>query len=170
MTACCQLRLECDCDTAYWNIPAEDKLCVGQQVHPAPMLTRPHVHLQVHCIHKVAKDIGSFDTVLDTLSNTTRTCLAACETTYYNDVTVSTSSFPNMETFMETEHSCTIAKKLVSLLITILQSNALHCLTAPYSPILQCSSVPHVHCPTALNCSAVPHTAVQCSAPYCSAV
>ena len=78
--------------------------------------------MQVHCIHKVAKDMGSFDTVLDTLSNTTRTCLAACDTTYYNDITMSTSSFPNMETFMETKHSCTIAKKLVSPLFTVLHA------------------------------------------------
>ena len=47
------------------------------------------------------------------MTNKTAKCLAACSTTYYNSITASTSNYPDPRTFMNTAHSCTLAKKLV---------------------------------------------------------
>ena len=47
------------------------------------------------------------------MTNKTAKCLAACTVTYYNSITASTSSYPDPHTFMNTAHSCTLAKKLV---------------------------------------------------------
>ena len=51
--------------------------------------------------------------MLNTLTNQTVKCLSACTTTYYNSITASTSNFPDPRNFLNTVHSCAIAKKLV---------------------------------------------------------
>ena len=50
---------------------------------------------------------------MNTVTNKTAKCLAACSTTYYNSITASTSNYPDPRTFMNTAHSCTLANKLV---------------------------------------------------------
>ena len=57
--------------------------------------------------------MGKWTEVLDTLTNTNKTCISACETTSFSDVTVGSTTFPNTGAFMFTEISCIIAKKLV---------------------------------------------------------
>ena len=93
-----QLLLQCGCDMSAWGVPSHDTpLCQGAALH---------------CAQRLAKQMGKFDTVLDTLTNTTKTCISACLDTYYNAVTISSSSFPNPRTFLKSPESCTLATKL----------------------------------------------------------
>ena len=92
-----QIRERCKCDPAYWLIAPN--MCVGSGVA---------------CLKEVNTELGKWNEVVDTLTNTTRTCMAACEATSYSDTMVSTSSYPSMGSFMLTRESCILAKKLVS--------------------------------------------------------
>ena len=93
-----QLRSQCGCDMSPWAVPSRDTpLCQGAALH---------------CVQRLANQMGKFNTVLDTLTNTTKTCISACLDTYYNTVTVSSSSFPNPMTFLQSRESCTVANKL----------------------------------------------------------
>lgn len=89
---------ECGCDAVYWDVPESDNVCVGEKLE---------------CRKRFTKRIGDFTEVLDLQTNTTRTCLAACSTTYYTEVTPSAAAFPAMNTFLNTPESCIVAKKLV---------------------------------------------------------
>ena len=93
-----QIRSQCGCNVSPWAVPSGDTpLCQGTALH---------------CVARLAKQMGKFDTVLDTLTNTTKTCISFCLDTYYNTVTVSSSSFPNPRTFLSSPESCTVAHKL----------------------------------------------------------
>ena len=58
-------------------------------------------------------EVGKWNEVLDTLTNTKKTCIAASKTTSFSDIIVSTSTYPNLNTFIYTKESCIIAQKLV---------------------------------------------------------
>ena len=58
-------------------------------------------------------EVGKWNEVLDTLTNTKKTCIAACETTSFSDIIISTSKYPNLNTFIYTKESCIIGKKLI---------------------------------------------------------
>ena len=66
------------------------------------------------CLRQIYKEMGKWTEVHDTLSNSTKTCIAACNTISYSNIIVGSSSFPDPETFMNTKESCIIALKLVS--------------------------------------------------------
>ena len=50
--------------------------------------------------------------VLDTKTNETRSCLSACEDLNFNDVTVSSGTFPSRTSFLFSSLSCVVAGKL----------------------------------------------------------
>ena len=91
-----QIRERCKCNLAPYEI--KPNICVGQGLA---------------CLKQVNKEVGKWNEVLDTLTNTKKTCIAACETTSFSDIIVSASTFPNPATFLYTKESCIIAKKLV---------------------------------------------------------
>jgi len=93
-----KVRSECECDTVFWSMPTADDVCKGEKLN---------------CVRNLIKQIGEFTEVLDLQTNTTRTCIAACDTTYYTEVTPSAADFPSMETFLKTWESCIVGKKLV---------------------------------------------------------
>ena len=63
---------------------------------------------------KVNDEVGKWNQVLDTLTGEKKTCIAACETTSFSDIIVSTTTYPNLNNFIYTKESCIIAQKLVS--------------------------------------------------------
>ena len=87
---------ECECNTAHLNVSGN--ICRGQKLV---------------CLNKVNAELGRLTEVWDTKTQTIRKCLSACNTTSYADVTVGSSSFPNMAAFVFTKYSCILAKKLV---------------------------------------------------------
>ena len=92
-----QIRERCKCDPGHYEI--KPNICVGTDVA---------------CLKEVEGELGKWDEVIDTLSNTTQKCMAACETATYSDTMVSTASYPSQKSFMYTKESCILARKLVS--------------------------------------------------------
>ena len=92
-----QVRNRCKCNVAPYSI--EPDMCHGENIT---------------CMKKINSEMGKWTEVFDTLSNTTKTCLAACDTTSYSNVIVGSSSYPNPSTFINSKESCIIARKLVS--------------------------------------------------------
>ena len=92
-----QIRQRCKCDPAYWLIAPN--MCVGPDVA---------------CLKEVNSELGKYNEVVDTLTNTTKKCIAACEATSFSDTMISTSSYPSGGSFMFTKESCILAKKLIS--------------------------------------------------------
>ena len=93
---CDQIRERCKCNLAPYEI--KPNICVGKGLA---------------CLKKVNAEVGKWNEVLDTLTNTKKTCIAACETTSFSDIIISTSRYPNMNTFIYTKESCIIGKKLI---------------------------------------------------------
>ena len=91
-----QIRERCKCNLAPYEI--KPNICVGEGLA---------------CLKKVNDEVGKWNEVLDTLSNTKKTCIAACETTSFSNIIVSTATYPNRNTFIYTKESCIIARKLV---------------------------------------------------------
>ena len=92
-----QVKNRCQCDPSPYNIGSN--ACMGDKIT---------------CLKEIFKEMGKGTKVHDTLTNSTKTCIAACATTSYSNVIVGSSSFPNPKTFMNTKESCIIAQKLVS--------------------------------------------------------
>ena len=92
-----QIRERCKCDPGHYEI--KSNICVGTDVA---------------CLKEVESELGKWDEVIDTLTNTTKKCMAACETAYYSDTMVSTQTYPSKESFMYTKESCVLARKLIS--------------------------------------------------------
>ena len=92
-----QVRNRCKCNAAPYTIQPDT--CQGENIT---------------CMRKINKEMGKWTKVFDTLTKSTKTCIAACDTTSYSNVIVGSSTFPNPATFIYTKESCIIARKLVS--------------------------------------------------------
>ena len=92
-----QVKRRCKCTAAPYTI--EPNICQGEALT---------------CMHQVNKEMGKWTEVSDMLTNSSRTCFSACDTTSYSKVIVGSSTFPNPATFIYTKESCIIARKLVS--------------------------------------------------------
>ena len=90
-----QVRKRCQCNAAPYTI--EPDTCQGQNIT---------------CMRKINQEMGKWTEVIDTLTNSTKTCIAACDTTSYSNVIVGSSSYPNPATFLNSKESCIIARKL----------------------------------------------------------
>ena len=63
---------------------------------------------------RINREMGRWTMVYDILTNSTKSCMAACHTTSYSNVMIGSSSFPNSAVLFQTKESCIIARKLLS--------------------------------------------------------
>ena len=85
------------CDPAYYVVTSKP-ICRGKTLA---------------CYTDVKKQLGKHNIVNNTLNGVKSQCLAACEMTFYTDQLITTAQYPNEATYMYTEDSCIIARKLL---------------------------------------------------------
>lgn len=66
------------------------------------------------CYTDIKKELGKHKIVNNTLTGEKTQCLAACEMTFYSDQLVTMAEYPNEVTYLHTEDSCIIARKLLN--------------------------------------------------------
>ena len=90
-----QILTQCNCTPSFHALGLKERpaLCLG---------------FGLTCMNRIIRAIGKYNTVGDER----KLCLAACQD-QVNAVSVTSSNFPNRETFVEREEFCLLVEKLI---------------------------------------------------------